>query len=234
MAIALLLTFLALIGAALGIVLGRSSLFSSYVAAAGGGLLFGICLFFLVPEIAEVSGWGAACGLTLVACLLLALIDHLFLHSRDTTTHFALGPILAATAIHSFLDGWSVRALGGMRMATVSASLGLGLHKLTEGLALGWITRQNLKQYWKAALAVTAAEAFTVLGGFVEPYANRTGFAAFGSWWTSTVVAIIGGSFLFLGIHTVMPNRRRPGVILVFTATLVLVGSVSMVRSGRL
>jgi zinc transporter ZupT len=232
MAVALLLTFLALLGAALGIVMGHSSLFSRYLAAAGGGLLFGISVFWLVPEIAEISGWTAACGMTAAACAILALADHLFLHSQHSHRRLALGPILAATAVHSFLDGWSIRALGGLRMASIAAPLGLALHKIPEGLALGWVTRTSLKSYWKAAMAATAVELFTVVGAVVEPHANRSGFAAFGSWWTSTVVAIIGGSFLFLGIHTVLPNRRRLGVMLVFAITLALVGSISLVRAG--
>ncbi len=64
MTVASLLTLLALAGVALGIMLGEWQMFSSYLAVVGGGLLLGISLFWLVPEIASTSGWAAAIGMT--------------------------------------------------------------------------------------------------------------------------------------------------------------------------
>ncbi len=233
MIVALLLTLLAVAGVALGIVLGEWQMFSSYLAAAGGGLLFGISLFWLVPEIASASGWTAAVGMTAATCIILVSADRLFLHMGHASRQVALGPILAATAIHSFLDGWSVRALANLRIAGVAGPLGLALHKIPEGIAIGWIARRSLQSSWKAASAAVSVELATLLGAYVEPHANASGFAAFGSWWTGAVIAIVSGSFLFVAIHAVLPNRHRPGVIAVFTATLLLVAAIGFVRSGN-
>ncbi|MDQ2842657.1 MAG: hypothetical protein M3Y72_16770 [Acidobacteriota bacterium] len=232
MAVASLLTVMALIGVATGILLGESRKLSSYFAAAGGGLLFGISLFWLMPEIAAASGWMAACALTLAASLAFVLLDHVFLHTGHLSERMALAPLLTAAAAHSFLDGWSVRALEAARIADIAAPLGLALHKIPEGVAIGWIARQSLSTLWKATAAATAVELVTILGAWIEPYASRSGFAAFGSWWTSVIIAIISGSFLFLGLHTVLPNRRRVSVMLVFAITLLLVASVGFFRSG--
>jgi zinc transporter ZupT len=234
MAIAALLTLLALIGVAVGILLGQSRLFSSYVAATGGGLLLGISLFWLMPEIASLSGWIAACGMTLAACLALSLADRIFIHAEHASNRIALGPILAATATHSFLDGWSVRALVTLRLAGIAAPIGLALHKVPEGVAIGWIARQGLRSPWKAAAASIAVELFTLLGAYVEAPASRSGFATFGSWWTSAILAVVSGSFLFLGAHAVAPNRRRLGVMLVFAGTLALVASIGLFRTGNI
>ena len=227
MAIASLLTFLAIAGVTAGVLLGESQRVSCYLSAAGGGLLFGISLFWLVPDIAAASGWLPASALTLAACLALAFIDRLFIHS-------ALAPILAATAVHSFLDGWSVRAMETLQMASITAPLGLALHKIPEGVAIGWIARQSIGSASKAAAAAIAVELVTLVGAFVEPYARRSGSAAFGAWWTSAVVAIVSGSFLFFGLHAVLPNWRRAGVLLVFVATLLLVATIGLVKSGSI
>ncbi len=232
MGAAWLLTLLAIAGVLMGVLLGRPRVLSIYVAAAGGGLLFGISLFWLVPEIAALSGWIPAIGMTAAACLLLALADRMFLHSEHASSRLTLGPILAATAIHSFLDGWSVRVLESLRIAGVAAPLGLALHKIPEGVAIGWIAHKALHSPWKAALAAAGVETITLLGGYLEPHANRSGLALFGSWWTSAVVAIISGSFLFLGIHAVLPNRRRVAVLLVFAATTLLIAGVGILRAG--
>lgn len=234
MTVALLLTLLGLAGVACGLLVGQSRLFSIYLAAAGGGLLFGISIFWLVPEIASTSGWPAATAMTIAICLLLVFIDEIFLRSHQPSGRTALGPILLAAGVHSFLDGWSVQALESMHVASMTAPIGLALHKIPEGLAIGWIARRSLGSSWKAAAAAAVVELLTIVGAAVEPHASRSGFTAFGSWWTSGVIAVISGSFLFFGLHAVVPNRRRVGVVLVFAATLVLVATFSFVSSGNL
>lgn len=233
MAVASLLTFLAIAGVIAGVVLGESKV-SCYLAAADGGLLFGISLFWLVPEIAAASGWFPASALTLAACLSLALIDRLFIHSNHGPGRAALAPILTATAVHCFVDGWSVRAIQSLQMASITAPLGLALHKIPEGVAIGWIARQSIGSAGKAAAAAIAVELVTLIGALVEPFASRSGSATFGAWWTSAVVAIVSGSFLFFGIHAILPNWRRAGVLLVFIATLLLVATIGLVNRAQL
>jgi zinc transporter ZupT len=38
------------------------------------------------------------------------------------------------------------------------------------------------------------------------------------------VLAVIAGSFLFLGLHAVLPNWKKAGVVTAFLGTLLLVG----------
>ncbi len=234
MTAAAILTALAIVGVSIGVVLGQSRAFSTHLAAAGGGLLFGISLFWLLPEIASASGWLPASAMTATVFLALALADRIFGHAEHASGHFALGPILTATAAHCFLDGWSVRALETIHLARITAPLGLALHKVPEGVALGWLARRNLHSPLKAGAAAVGVELITLAGAFAEPRANIPGIAIFGSWWTSTVIAIICGSFLFLGMHAVFPNRRRVSVMIVFTATLLIIATLGLVRSGNL
>lgn len=226
MAVAWLLTLLALAGVVAGVRLGQARTLSSHIAAAGGGLLFGIAFFWVIPEIAELSGWTMAYLLPVLAGCGLITADWLLMHSGHSPRRGVVGPLLAATAVHSFLDGWSVRALSGQPLTNVAVTLGLALHKIPEGLALGWIARRASSSTWRAASAAGAVELLTLGGALIEPRANRSGTVAFGAWWTVGVLAVISGSFLFLGFHALWPSWRRPGVIAVFLTSLLLVGVV--------
>jgi hypothetical protein len=44
------------------------------------------------------------------------------------------------------------------------------------------------------------------------------------------VLAIIAGSFLFLGVHAVLPNWKKAGVVTTFLATLFLVGVLGTLK----
>jgi len=233
MAAAWLLTVLALTGILAGSMLGRSRMLSAHLAAAGGGLLFGICLFWLMPEIAETAGWGPALGVALVSCVLLLGLDRYLTHTGRSPRHGVVGPLLIATAVHSFLDGWSVRAVAVHPLAGVAVPIGLALHKLPEGLALGWITRKAMKSSAQAVLASGSVELLTLLGAWTEPRADRSGVAAFGPWWTGMVLAIVAGSFLFLGFHTVVPERRKTGVVPVFLGSFCFMGVVAWMKLGH-
>ncbi len=226
MAVAWLLTLLALTGVIAGVLIGQSRSLSAHLAAAGGGLLFGIALFWLLPDIAPTAGWPKAIGLSIAACLALMLADRALIHTGHSPRHGVVGPVLAATALHSLLDGWSVRAVAGARVTDIAVPLGLALHKIPEGVALGWLTGRSLHSKWKAGLASGGIELLTLAGAFIEPRANHYGVEEFGAWWTAVMLAIIAGGFAFLGFHAVLPNWRNAGVVLVFFATLLLVGMI--------
>ncbi len=226
MGLACLVTLLALAGVAAGVTLGHARTLPSHMAAAGGGLLFGIAMFWVMPEIAEISGWPVACLLPIVAAGAMLLTDRLLIHAAHAARRTVIAPLLAATAVHSFVDGWSLRALAGQPLAGIAVPLGLGLHKVPEGLALGWIAHRNMSSTWRAALAAGGVELLTVVGAFVEPWADESASVKFGAWWTAAMLGVISGSFLFLGVHALLPGWRRPGVVMVFLASLVLVGLV--------
>lgn len=224
MGAAWLLTLLALAGVVAGVLMGQARKLSSYLGAAGGGLLFGIALFWLIPEIAQSSGWITAWALSAIVCAVALLLDRFLAHAGHSPRHGVIGPLVVAAAVHSFLDGWSVRALSGQPLAHIAVPAGLAMHKVPEGLALGWITHKSLGSTSKAVTAGTAVEVMTLVGAFIEPRVNQSGVAQFGAWWTATVLAVIAGGFLFLGLHALWPGWKRPSVVLLFLASLALVG----------
>src|SRR5437868_13751820 len=125
MGIAWLLTLLGIGGVAAGVWVGQPRTFPHLIAAAGAGLLMGIAGFSLAPEIAEITGWGWAVVLVVTAASTVALLDWMLVHSGHSPRQGVIGPLLAVTAIHSFLDGWSVRALGGEVFTKIATPPGL-------------------------------------------------------------------------------------------------------------
>lgn len=222
-----MLMLVAWIGVALG-ALGHSREHSPEVSAGGGGLLVGICFFWLMPEIAADTNWLSASVFVLTACALLFLINALLEQAEVHSQRHVLIPLLTATGLHSLLDGWSIRAVMASRLAgTLAASTGLGLHKLPEGIALGFVCRRALRGLVPALITAAAVEALTILGAWIEPLAAKSGMAEFGTSWTGVVLAIVGGTFLFLGLHSALPARRHPGVLKIFIAAFAVAGGLA-------
>jgi len=207
MAAALLLTCLALAGVMAGALLQRS--ISHHVAAVGGLLLLGVAFIWIVPEIADSWNWPwAVLAVTLVA-VLLALFDHALIRLGHSPRHGVIAPLLAATAIHSLLDGWSIRTLAAHPFTEIFVPTGLALHKIPEGFALGWVLRRSVPSPWHAVFFGISAELFTLVGALLQPSANRLGLERFGPSWTPAVLSVIAGAFVFLGCHALLPYFRR-------------------------
>lgn len=230
MTAAWLLTGLAILGIFIGALLGQSRTFSVHLAAAGGGLLSGISLFWLMPQIAESTGYIAAIAVPTVLATGLWAADRHLVHSSHSMRHGFVAPLMAATALHSTLDGWSIRALEVQPMASIAVLLGLALHKLPEGLALGWLTRNSLHSTSRAVAVCSAAEILTVFGAWVEPKVASSDLSFLGATAAVSVLMLVAGSFLFLGSHAVIADRKKAGIVPTFASALVLAGVLAFVR----
>jgi zinc transporter ZupT len=230
MAVAWILTLLAAGGVVAGVLAGQSRFWTHQLGAAGGGLLLGVALFWVVPEIAQRAGWLLAVSLALAALVLIAAADSVLMHTGHSPRSGAIGPLLAATAVHCFLDGWSVRALGGRPLTDVAVGVGLALHKVPEGFGLGWVMRRTLPSVRTCILLGTGVEALTALAAAIEPKANQSGTTNMGAWWTAGVLAVISGSFLYFAFHVVIPERHKRGVVPLFAASLMVMAAVAWLK----
>jgi len=241
-----LITGIAIIGVVAGIWLSSFHQLTRRLVPFGGGVLLGVTVFFMLPELAEYFGWRNALGWLTGGFLLLGLVDRFVypvcpscspVHDHghcDTQLHGFAGPLLAAAALHSAIDGWSVMAahdpaglVSGMGAGMGAALLaGIGIHKLPEGLALGVITRAAMASRVSALAWCVAAESATLAGAALEtvlgPYLGPTGLHA--------LLALAAGSFLYLAGHAVHGELQRSGPAPALVPALTGVAGLSVLR----
>jgi zinc transporter ZupT len=194
------------------------------------GVLIGVALFFLLPELIAETGWAPALLLFGAGYFLLFAVNryvypvcptctHDHDHKAcDTVLHGFAAPLITASAMHSLLDGWSIATAGeaveaGIRLAV---PLAIAAHKVPEGVALGGILRASVKSRWPAFGWCTAAQACTLAGGALG-LALAPGL---GSHWVGYPLAIAGGSFFYLGFHAVHEEWKRRGAVPAFAPAL--------------
>jgi zinc transporter ZupT len=194
-------------------------------------VLVGVSLFWVLPEVAERFGWlGAAAMMGSGAGLLLVVDRYLYpvcpacAHTHDHEAcqmrlHGFAAPLAVTIGVHSFLDGAGVAAAQSAATGALGQAVfwGLALHKVPEGLAMGVMLRASVRS-WPAALAWSVtAQAPMVAGGLLEAWL-APGLGAPG---ILLLLALAGGSFLFLGAHAVHAEFRRGGARGAFAAALV-------------
>ncbi len=167
----ILATVVAIISAAAGVWLLGHARHTRVLIPLSGGLLIGVAAFGLIPELVVDIGWVLGLLLVVFGYALLKSLDRFAFsvcpscahdHSHescDEPLHGFAGPLLIATAIHAFVDGWGLvavqKGLHTPGSGTVFAAA-LFLHKIPEGLALGTMLRASVDRE-VTALALCAA-----------------------------------------------------------------------------
>jgi zinc transporter ZupT len=215
-------------GAAVGVWLTGAHRRARVVVPFSAGVLLAVALFGLAPELAIESGWTTTVLLFAAGYLLLFAVNRYAYpvcpscardhgHSScDTELHgFAL-PLIAAAALHSAMDGWSVATtqLAAPLGLRVAVPLAIALHKVPEGIALGGILRASVKSRFAALGWCVVAEGATLLGGvaglWMEP--------RLGSQWTAYPVGLTAGWLFYLGYHAVHEEWKRRGAAAAFVS----------------
>src|SRR5262249_51277659 len=142
------------------------------------GVLFGIAVFGLLPELGRELGWQLGVALFAAGYALLLLINRYVYrvcptcshdHNHDacsTELHGFAAPLIAAAPGDSFLDGWSIAtAQATSRWIGIAVPLAIAVHKAPEGIALGGILRAAVPSAGKAFLWCVVAEGATLVGG---------------------------------------------------------------------
>jgi zinc transporter ZupT len=179
-----------------------------YIVPVSGMLLAAVALLGLVPELAQVIGWARTLSLAAAGYGLLAVLDHHGYAVCPSCSHgekFA-GSLVAATAFHAFVDGWGVSAARDQGAISGAITFAILLHKAPEGLALGAMLRAATPGPLLAVMLCIAAEFPTLLGGAVSLWGTPPA-------WVQYILALVSGTFLFLGLHAVMTTwaaRARP------------------------
>jgi zinc transporter ZupT len=235
---------IAVASAGLGLWLGAARGRARIVVPFSAGVLLGVALFGLFPEMANELGWTVSALLFAAGYGVLFSINRYAYpvcpscsHDHDhnscaSALHGFAAPLVAATAVHAFLDGWSmatVQAVSGMDIR-VTVPLAVGLHKIPEGLALGAILWASMRSRPAAFAWAVAAEGCTIVGGAV-------GLALapwLGTAWILYPLAVAGGCFFFLGFHAVHEEWKRRGALPAFMPAITgAAGAAALQQSVR-
>ena len=181
-----------------------------------GAMLILVSLFWILPELTAKFGVAAGAALMAGGVALVALIDRFVYpvcpscshtHNHDacsTRLHGFAWPLVIAAVLHSLFDGWTFAA-GYERESARLLSLGVAVHKLPEGLALGVILRAAMKQRAHAIAWAAVTQIATLVGGVLEILtADQVGHG-----WISALLAVGGGMFLYLGAHAMHGEWKR-------------------------
>jgi ZIP family zinc transporter/zinc and cadmium transporter len=195
----------AIVAAAFGIALTGQARLSRLLIPLSGGFLVLVALFGLIPELALDIGWIRTLPLVALGAGSLMAVDRLAFPICPSCDHHRpqaiAAPLLGATAVHAFVDGWglvAVQIVAPHAGRTVAAAI--LLHKIPEGLALGSIIGVLLDRNGIALAWCAMAELSTVAGGAVGLWLTPAE-------WVGYPLAIAAGTFLFLGIQAVRTAR---------------------------
>ncbi len=213
MQLSLIATLIGILGSCAGAYLpvahGRARVF----VPVSGAILLAVSLFSILPEMAGQEGWLRAGALYGCGYAVLFVIDryvhpvcpscsHTHDHGHcEVELHGFSVPLVVATSIHAFIDGWgmSIAQSAGAGTTRTAIPVAVLLHKIPEGLALGVMLYASLKSRRNAAAWGSAAELATAVGAMagmaVLPGASPV--------WARNLLAIAGGTFLYLGFHAV-------------------------------
>jgi zinc transporter ZupT len=164
-----------------------------YVLPWTAGVLLGVSVFWILPEIAEDRGWTVTLALVVPLVLVLALIDRYVypicpfclgnLHAQEQTCHshaftrraVAIGwPLLIVGCVHCFLDGWAIglaRVGAAASSAAAAISYGVIVHKLPESVAIG-IVAARLTSTRLHAMAMVGLIQLSMLAGGVFSFVS--------------------------------------------------------------
>jgi zinc transporter ZupT len=201
-----------------------------------GGLLVGVALFGLLPELVREIGWLRGVPVFTAGYLMLAWLDRRF-HGHahvdvEEEHHGYTGdftvPLVLAASVHAFLDGWGLASAGRTDGVGLVFPVAVMLHKAPEGLALGAIFRLATGSRSKAFGLCFLAEFTTFVGG----WAGAVLTPKLGSAWTNYPLAVAGGAFLYLGYHAVDGEWKRAGLRAVWLPAAFGFAGAAIVQSG--
>jgi zinc transporter ZupT len=150
-----------------------------------GGLLVGIVVFWILPEMAGEQGWIVAVfGVSASVLCLLVVHRYVFpicpfcaagTHSHGLAAEAgshnvsAFGwPLLVVGCIHSFGDGWTIALsqVASTSHASFALSWGAFAHKVPESVAIGFLAARLTSSRRAATLIVFLVQA-SMLGGAI-------------------------------------------------------------------
>ena len=208
---------------------------SRKLAAISGGVMLGVALFWVWPDLRRSAGLEHSFITVVVGVAALYAVDRFIYPVCPCCAHGhrfqagggALLPLFAAICVHNLFDGWTA----GMTMhvgAAIRSGLSVGLiaHKVPEAFVFGLMLRAASKN-GKALIVIALGSGSCILaGGMMHAWTLN--------WATLTLtlsLAAACATFLFAGFHIFEGQRRHGGLRSAFAALLLgLVGTLALER----
>jgi zinc transporter ZupT len=215
------------VGAVLGIYVMRSRRVSGKFTTISAGVMVGVALFWILPDMTQKSGMVHAALTVGVALAALYGIDrfiypvcpcctHRERHDASAGAHRphasaaggTLIPLVIAICIHNLFDGWTA-AVAGYAGTSPGSGIAVGLiaHKIPEAVVFGLMLRAATNRP-NVPLFSAGLTGLAILAG---------GAAHSGLWMLSetiviaTSLALACSSFLFAGAHIFLRQQRHTG-----------------------
>ena len=214
-------TLIGIGGVFLGLWLTGAGRHARLVVPLSAGLLVGVVLFGLLPELVREIGWSGTALLVAGGYGLLLLINRYVApvcpscaHDHDhlpceAVLHGFAAPLISASVLHSFFDGWSIATaqLAAPLGIRVAVPLAVAMHKIPEGIALGAIARASIRSQSSALRWCVVAEGMTLVGGVLGiEITPRLGTA-----WIVYPLGLAAGWLFYLGAHAIHEEWKRRG-----------------------
>jgi zinc transporter ZupT len=206
-----LATLIGVAGVLLGLWLTTAGRRARWVVPFSAGVLLAVVFLGLLPELVEEIGWLTTAVFFAAGYGLLYWINRNIApvcpacapgHGHQVgqaVLHGFAAPMIGASMLHSFFDGWSIAAAQmaahhGVRLAV---ALAVALHKIPEGIALGAIVRASVASRSSALFWSVSVEATTLVGGIlglaIAPHLSTA--------WIAYPLALAAGWLFYLGAH---------------------------------
>ena len=198
----------------------------SYAIAVAAGILLVLAFGELFPEGLELAGNAAIAGFIggFTLLFLVETLTHAHTHhSLDEPVHkHALAPFVLGLALHNLADGFALGISGELSEASAAAvGLGVFIHQLPVGLSLAAV-------FAAAHATRLTIVRLTVLLGLAIPAATAVTLAlpGLGDRALGVLIGVAGGVLTYLSAAHLLPEAQteHPGRITgaVFTATLIV------------
>lgn len=214
-----MLTCIALVGVLTAVVLtGVSKEYLGRLIFLATGALLAVTLIDILPDAKELLSWSSFILFSGAGFLILVLIRQFIFHVCPACAYDQIGdePVIAdratlilmavALAIHCSLDGLAIAA--GLRLPYnegLGMLIGLGIHKLPEGLALGLMLLGSGYNRTVSICWALAIELMTLVGGVIGlAVLNNINPVEFGS-----IFGFVGGGFLYLVLSVTFGELRN-------------------------
>ena len=215
-------------GAVLGIYAMKSRVVSGKFKAISAGVMVGVALFWIFPDLMQRSGLVHAALVITVGVATLCGIDryvypvcpcctrhqHMRIstdscHSHPSDVGGTLIPLVMAICVHNLFDGWTA-AVAGHAGAGPGTGLALGLvaHKIPEAVVFGLMLRGAANRSAVALLNACLTGFAILVGGVVHwsvPTLSKNTVVAIS-------LALACSSFLFFGGHIFVRQLKRDGM----------------------